>query len=125
MKINIKSSPIIQIHSSKGSGYGAKRTNGKSYLAVYQYNIKEDICVKWRKALTSKIFPWQCIFEKNAKLDCVLTPPVIHFILSRPLIPSWYTTFSEMLSVLTFQKIQFCYNSHFMQYKNAFIAINS
>lgn len=55
---------------------------------MYWYNIKEVICVKWRKALTSKIFPRQCIFEKNAKLDCVLTLLVIHFILSRPLIPS-------------------------------------
>lgn len=84
VKINLKSSPIIHTYSSKGSGYRAGRTNGKICFRVYQYNIKKDICVKWRKALASKVFPWQCIFEKNAKLDCVLAPLVIHFILSRP-----------------------------------------
>jgi len=57
VKINIKSNPIIQIYSSEGYGYRAKRTSGKIYLRVYPYNVKDDIRVKWRESLTSKIFP--------------------------------------------------------------------
>lgn len=58
----MKSSPVIQICSGKESAYRVKRANGKIYLREYQYNIKIDICVKWRKAMISKIFP--CRFEK-------------------------------------------------------------